>query len=167
MSRPPPPISLARLSVAARVNDRFVVYSLSVQPYNAPKKLLDAAGVTIGVTYPAPVVSQMDCRERSVNSVCAEYKRNSAVDAGTGRGPFACACLSRMAAVVSGHGGQRWRFRRVRSPFHCMSSWAGLGTSVEVWGCTKQGFPLLVEEDLSNLLSQELISEGDGYVREK
>ena len=36
-------------------------------------------------------------------------------------------------------------------------------STVEHWGVTKKGFPLIIEEDLSNLLSQEMISESDGY----
>ncbi len=32
------------------------------------------------------------------------------------------------------------------------------------FGVTRQGFPLIVEEDLSNLLAQEMISEKDGCV---
>ena len=32
------------------------------------------------------------------------------------------------------------------------------------FGCTRQAFPLIVEEDLSNLLAQEMIDEKDGFV---
>lgn len=46
----------------------------------------------------------------------------------------------------------------------CLAAKPGLVKScLSDFGCTRQAFPLIVEEDLSNLLAQEMIDEKDGW----
>ncbi len=72
------------MCVYVSINECFSFHLAYVyQPYNAPSTVLAAAGVNLGTTYPHPVVSQTDCRERSVTSVCAEYKRAGSADSRT------------------------------------------------------------------------------------